>query len=235
MECDIGGTSEVRRAISDGKSDIIALRQREGVIAFGSDKEVRRIFEPFNISRFDVRSIEPKRLEYESSEFGLVYQAFVRALGRGQPLSPYRRAGRHSLHVDPALAGDARLQPLRKTVSGFRNCSGITGEIANGAITWAEAVNIRLDYRLGRLWAILEPTIWFSTPPDDDTRYDAGDFTRERMATRYNRQMNDLLVAWIRVLFGEDDISYLKALQVENGLDASFSIKTTTAFSGRAR
>ena len=235
VECEIGGTSEVRRAIVDGKSDVIALRQKEGVVAFGSDTEVRRIFEPFQISRFDVRSIEPQRLEFESAEFGLLYEAFIRALERGRPLVSFRRSGRRSLHVDPESAGDVLFQPLRQTVAGFRNSLGITGKLANGTINWAEAVSVRFDYRLGKLWTILEPTIWFSTPPDEETRYDAADFAKERMATRYNRQMNDLLVAWIKVLFGNASTSSLKSLQIENGINASFTVCTTTAFSGRTR
>src|SRR5205807_636877 len=49
VECEIGGAAEVRRAIAAAGADVIATRRSDGVIAFGSDAEVERCFEPFQV------------------------------------------------------------------------------------------------------------------------------------------------------------------------------------------
>src|SRR5207245_432748 len=60
--CEIGGTQEVRQAIASAQGDLVAARRDVGVIAFGSDAEIKRTFEPYKITDFDVLSIEAARL-----------------------------------------------------------------------------------------------------------------------------------------------------------------------------
>ena len=56
VECEIGGTAEVREAAKD--ASVIAVRSRVGVLAFGSDLEVRRAFDPYGVTEFDLHALE---------------------------------------------------------------------------------------------------------------------------------------------------------------------------------
>ena len=50
VECEIGGTAEVREAAKD--ASVVAVRSSVGVLAFGSDAEVRRAFNPYGVTEF---------------------------------------------------------------------------------------------------------------------------------------------------------------------------------------
>lgn len=88
VKCDIGGTREVLDAVGTAETDVLVGRNQFGVIAFGADADVRKTFEPFGITAFDVHSIEPHRFRYESAEFGIVYAALARALANICPPRP---------------------------------------------------------------------------------------------------------------------------------------------------
>ena len=68
VECQIGGTSEVRDAVAKAKAEVLAVRSRDGVLAFGSDQEIRRVFGSNGITRFDVHT-----LQYRDNPTGIKY------------------------------------------------------------------------------------------------------------------------------------------------------------------
>ena len=47
----------------------------------------------------------------------------------------------------------------------------IAGVISGTNVKWSEAVSIRVEYRLGRLWMLFEPTVWFGKTESDEERY----------------------------------------------------------------
>ena len=123
-----------------------------------------------------------------------------------------RRYRPHQLRV--RREDDAALSHL------LRACRGrVRGEIFDRVtglrLPWAEAVSINLERRLGQWWLLLNPDIWTRPqplprdglpPPSEDER-DAlferrTKFIRERKASRYNRQMGEIMTAWIDVLTG---------------------------------
>jgi hypothetical protein len=69
--CEIGGYAEVRTAIEQAQVNILAVRTKAGVLAFGSDDDVRKSFDAYGIADFYLHTIEIKRLRYESAERGL--------------------------------------------------------------------------------------------------------------------------------------------------------------------
>lgn len=227
--CEIGGTREVRDAVADADAGLIVGRRATGVIAFGSDADVRRAFEKHVISRLDLHVIEGRRLRYESAEHGLLYEALARALERELPLISDRRGRSHRLVVDPGRADDARFQSLRGAARA------ITGTVGGTGLTWCEAVEIRLEYRLDRLWLLLDPTIAILRAADEPLPEQAREFIRERQATRYNRRANELLDAWRDVLFGDEEEAVFRAFGLSDGVDATFKLGRVTAFSYRSR
>jgi hypothetical protein len=229
VACKIGGTSEVRQVVADANADLIVGRRNTGVIAFGSDSEIRRAFRHNEISRLDLHVIEGRRLRYDSAEHGLLYEALTRAIERELPLISVRHGPSRRLVVDPKRADDSRLQSLRLAAGR------VSGNVAGTELTWCEAAEIRLEYRLDGLWLLLDPTIAVLRVTDQPLPEQAKEFIRERQATRYNKKANDLIDAWRDVIFGGDQEIVLRAFGLSDGVDAAFKLDRVTAFSYRSR
>ena len=80
-------------------------------------------------------------------------------------------------------------------------------------------------------WVVFNPRTVFEGVTDDNKAV-AADFGRERTVRRYNSQLNALLDFWSRYL-GEAQEG-LRAFGIGDGVDATFRIGSTTAFSRRA-
>lgn len=145
IECNIGGAQEVEEAVAKANASVIATRRNVGVLAFGSDAEVRSVFEPFGITMFDLYSIEPKRLRYDSVERRLISEALLRAICRVRPLIGERKKSARFLTVDPAREHGVEFSGLRRLTET------ISGAVPGVALQWREAAEIRLEWRLGQL------------------------------------------------------------------------------------
>lgn len=220
--CQIGGTAEARDAVQKADVDVLVGRTRAGVLAYGRDADVRKAFEPYGITEFDLHTIETKRLRYDSGERGLLRDALTRAIKRYRHLDVIRQ--RSTDLLAPTDLADNVWAPLK------RLAGSLSGEIAGvSGLRWREGVGIRLDWADDRLWLLIEPRIVFDGITDAN-KAAAASFARERTVKRYNRQLNDLIDFWAELLAGND----LRALEIGDGVDAVFSISGITAFSRRA-
>jgi hypothetical protein len=223
--CKIGGYAEVLAAVEAAGVDVLIGRTRSGVLAFGSDVDVRAAFEPFEIAEFDLHAIEARRLRYDSGERGLLREAMSRALARENHLHVTRR--RNADLLTPIKPDDAGWEPLKKLVG--RLSGAVDG---HPELLWREGIGTRLEWADDRLWLVFEPRTTFEGVTDDN-RAASTDFGRERTVRRYNRQLNDLIAFWARKLAkgGAD----LRALDVGSGVDAVFRLSVDTAYSRRVR
>ena len=73
--CEIGDHAEAREAVEKADVRVLVSRVRAGVLAYGSDADVRKAFGAHRITEFDLHAIDPKRLRYESGERGLLREA----------------------------------------------------------------------------------------------------------------------------------------------------------------
>lgn len=223
--CQIGGYAEVREAVEEAAVDILVARVRAGVLAFGSDADVRAAFASYEIDEFEVHTIETRRLRYESGERGLLRNALARALVRAHDLDLTRRGSTDLLA--PADPEDSTWAPLRRQVGK------LTGTVkGHSDLRWREGVGTRLDWANDHLWLLIEPRTVFDGITDDN-KAAAADFARERTVKRYNRQLNDLIAFWADLLASDGDD--LRTLGVGDGVDAVFRLSSDTAFSPRAR
>ncbi len=223
--CEIGGYTEVREAIEQAGVDVIVARTRAGVLAYGSDTDLRTAFQAHGIKSFDLHTLETRRLRYESGERGLLRDALTRAIGRERKLDVIRRrSGDLLVPADPKAAVWKPLQRLVGALSGK--------VIGHSELTWCEGIGARLDWADDRLWLLVNPRTVFDGITDSN-KAAAADFARERTVKRYNRQLNDLIAFWVALLSG--DGSDLRALGVGDGVDAAFRLSSETAFSRRAR
>jgi NAD-dependent SIR2 family protein deacetylase len=225
--CKIGGTKEVRQAIETSGVNVIAARRQSGVIAFGTDSDVRKAFDSFDITEFDAHSIEPRRLGYESAELGLLYDAVYLAIKRERPFKLERIRRHHMIAVDEDQADHVLFNPLRNAVTD------LAGTIPNTSLKWAEAVRIGIEYWLGQLWLLIEPTIWVERTDDDELHFKSREFIRARLAGRFNPKWNELLQAWSQIITDGQEECELRTFGIGDGVDAVFTISSLTGFSKR--
>ena len=113
----------------------------------------------------------------------------------------------------------------------------LSGVVPKTDVPWAEACRIRLDFRLGRLWLLLNPFVIIDNAEDTpEVTMQAGkEFVRERRAKRYNSQSNAILDGWIQAIFGERRKTVSLGLDGGTGIGASFEISPVTGYSGLSR
>lgn len=223
--CEIGGTREVREAISKAGVDVLAIRRKGGVLAFGRDADVRTAFASYSISEFDLHTIETARLRHESSERGLLRDALTRAIVRNRAVTSTR--SRTKDFLTPADPNGSTWAPLKSIVGGT-----LSGAVpAATALSWCEGVAVRLEWADDRLWLVFEPRVVFSGKTEENATA-AADFGRERTVKRYNRSLNDLFAFWASVLSGDGQA--FAAFGIGDGVDAAFKVSGDTAFSRRS-
>ncbi len=222
--CSLGGYAEVRQAADEADVDIIVARVRAGILAFGEDADVRAAFSAYEITEFDLHTVEQRRLRYDSGERGLLREALARALVRDRGLEHTRR--RSTDMLAPADVTAAAWAPLRKMAGE------LSGSVAGyPGLTWREGVGTRLEWADDRLWLVTEPRIFFDGVTEVN-KAAASDFGRERTVRRYNRQLNDLVAFWATLLHGGGEP--LRALGTSQGVDAVFKLTRDNAYSRRA-
>jgi hypothetical protein len=232
IDCEIGGYKEIQSAITDAQVDIDAQRIRDGVLSFGRDADVRKVFESFGIKTFDTHPLASRRFEKETGERALVRDALFRSLGKRPGLSLLRKGRRTFLVLDPHIvSASAFNSDLSKPVDR------ISGIIPNTQIEWTEACGLRVDFRFDHLWLLLEPMIITDVPPDatEDQVELTREFVRERRARRRNRDANAMLDGWITLVVGKGASIRLRAFDIGDGIDAEFEVLRTSGFSGRGR
>ncbi|WP_428406860.1 SIR2 family NAD-dependent protein deacylase [Hyphococcus sp.] len=227
IECDIGGAKEIQEAMGDDAEQIVAARIKKGVLAFGDDGELKRIFKHYGIKKLDTHSILPERLKFESGERSLLRDALFSAISASCGFPIIQDRHRHYIRAD---IGDARFDLQTLTRAAGR----LHGERSGGNVKWAEACGLRLDYRLGALWLLLKPFVMVDLHDDlaDEAKDDAKEFVRERRATRYNSQSNALLDGWVQALFGAGQSGVDLGFDGGTGIGARFEILPVTGFSG---
>jgi SIR2-like domain len=223
--CDVGGTREAREAATKAGVDVLVARRQAGVLAFGSDGDIRRAFQRHAISTFDLYTMETARLRHDSAERGLLREALTRAIARSRGLR-----FRHSRVVDFLLPAD----PKSASWTGLAKVVGspVSGSVPNAkGLLWMEGLAIRLDWADERPWIVFEPRVLFDGKTDENAEA-AAEFARERTVRRYNRQLNELLGFWAATLSGDGEP--ISALGTSDGVDAAFTIGRETAYSRRA-
>lgn len=227
VKCEIGGQKEVYAAVEENEAKVVAVRRSAGVLAFGSDSEIEKAFGDHTITHRDLYTIQDYQLRDSYREHDLLYQALAHALGRERPVHVRRRKSTKFVVADPSFQKDPTYRALKKAART------LGGQVPGTKTKWSHAVKIRLDYKSGRLWLLLEPTLWFDSVGDEAEADKAKEFRREKMAKLYNRQFVELIVGWAFLLCGGKGKSKVQTFGIADGVDASFTISPVTAYSHR--
>ncbi len=227
VRCDIGNTKAVLERIEQFSGEIVAMRRDAGVIAFGSDPEIERVFGGMNMERLGTFTIEPSRLRFESAEQGLLYEGLALALAREHPVWVAKRREERLMCVDHRHANDPVFEPLRRATGKLH------GKLPASGLHWNEAVRWRLEWRLDTLWMLLEPTVHVERANNKEELDEAMEFSRSRLSARFNKRWYEVLKGWIYVLVGDGEQKSLRAFAIGDGLDAVYTLKRNAAFSRR--
>lgn len=233
VRCEIGGYAEIHEAIERAGVDIEAQRCRDGVLAFGRDSDIRRAFEPFKIKAYETHPLSSSRLIHETGERALLRDTLFRAIGKQSGLILECRGRRTLLRPDPKL-----VQPSAFNSGTVKPVDRISGTIGKTEITWSESCGLRLDFRLDRLWLLLEPSVLLSEPDGAPSEHieAAREFVRARRAGRHNRYANALLDGWVTLVAGAATSGRrMRAFDLADGIDAEFEVTRISAFSGVAK
>jgi NAD-dependent SIR2 family protein deacetylase len=224
VACEVGGYAEARGAAEAAGVSVLVARTKAGVLAFGTDDDVHAAFDGYNVTSFDLHTIETKRLRYQSGERGLLQDALACALSRHRGLEVIRRGSSDLLY--PSAPSDQRWRGLKQLVGAL---SGTVPGV--GELRWFEGLEVRLDWADDRLWLLLEPRTVFDGATADNKAV-AADFARERTIKRYNRDLNHVIDFWARALSGTGDT--IRAFGIADGVDATFRLGTDTAYSRKS-
>lgn len=232
IDCDVGGWSDIQEAIKKADVDIVARRTKEGVIAFGREPDIRAALEPFNIKRFETRSIPDKNLNYESQDRGLIRDALMCALGNRPDIKIIQRGWRVV-----ALPNLDTVKPNHFQFGNVRPVDRLTGVVGNTGIRWTECCELRLDYKLDQLWILMEPRLHRDIPEESDASQveESKEFVRDRLAGRFNPKVNAMLSGWASLIVGTDHTVTLRSFGISDGIDATFEVSSITGFSGLNR
>lgn len=226
---DIGGIKDIKEILSAANSNLLASRINKGILIFGDDGEMKRVFNNYGIERTDTHGILSERLTFESGERFLLREALFKALedhcGLKIECIGSRCIMRANQTMDTIEFGFDKLVEVTKQTHGI---------VPGTDIVWTEACSLRLDYRMGNLWLLIRPFVHIdvSTSVPDEVLMMAREFVRERRVQRYNQKSNDIWNGWTFALFGDMKERVGIGIDGGTGIGARFEIWPVTAFSG---
>ena len=225
--CEIGGTAEVKAAVSDSGRPVLAARTAAGVVAFGTDDDIEHVFSRRRSFQLEELTIERHHLYRDGSVHGLLVECLAVGIARSRPVQPLRRGRRWRLLSQPGES-DIHTTALQKA------CNGLAGTIPKTRLRWCEAVSLGLAWAAGRPWLTFEPILHIDSSDLSPVEREAlSQFAKERSAKRYNRNTDAVIAAWARVIAGDAESTVVHALGLAHGHDAAFTISRVTAYSRR--
>ena len=212
-----------------------------GVAAFGRDAELATALASFGPAIDGEIALDPTN---DSWALGLLYEALIKALARGRPVLPLLsdRRGHALISVSPpAERQDGRTHEGQRMLSELEKRYGdrLFGTAPRIGRRYAEAVDVHLEFWLGRWWCVVNPFTWVERPtrigdsgPRRDPDIEAlADWRRERWARRYNTAWNNIIDGWAHLLISdkEETISSF-GIGETDGIDARFTARRTTGW-----
>ena len=244
-------TAEARRVIKAAGvwATVVSLGQR--LLVFGPDDGIEQAFAASGGKLGPAVPLNPTE---NSSDLGLLYDAFARAVVRGRSLRPLlSRRGHTAVVLSPDTAPTPEIARARRaTLSDLQSAyrDALTGLVPRIDCSFAEAIRLRIELRNRRWWFVYEPYTWVDLPrlgetdqpasdpsghnpasPQSVPKDIAADWRRERWARRYNAHWNEIIAAWAKLIAPKPETD-LGAHSFEGeGVNAVFRVSGTTAWS----
>jgi len=247
---------DARQLVKEAKVWVTVAARGTTLVAFGQDDDIERAFASVGGRVSGLVPLDPSG---DSVDLGLVYDAFTRAMTRRRPLRPVLRSRGHQVLVRPPDAdrNDPGARQERERLKDLQDAygEGLTGTVPRIECSFAEGVEVRLEFWDVRWWCVYEPFTWVDLPRlkatdakdhkrDTDRVTTAGkpgakeiaaDWRRERWAQRYNPRWNDIIAAWAKLIAPDAETEMTAHHFTGPGLNATFQISGTTAWSSPGR
>lgn len=230
------------RDAENKSNDAVICAKGERTLAWGTRQALEQAFGNDLIGT-EAIDLSDHLAEIESKLYlkALLDKAICLSLKRDKPLVLRHWRGGYTLiataqaqsHQAFAALRSALQSPLSGDVPGLLT-SATEEHPERKQISWAEAVQIDLEMRDGKVWLQLQPDIWIWPKWGRDEAIDVLD---KRKGGRFNRQADLILSAWIKALLpangkaADCEISPFTAGQPEE--NPVFVINSRTAFSRR--
>lgn len=237
IDCEIGGIKELKEAIRNTKSEIIAIRKKEGVIGFGSDSEFQNALNNFSIRNKSIYQFAEKSLQYEDS---VIKDLFLTSICKSFTQNIELRHTKKGVdnYIFPNIKYSTNifftyLNNLKIKNYNREENHQIHGNIPNTSLKWVDAIKLNLSYNFSTLYLIITPTIIAQKTGDIIEQKKAAAFIKEKNAQRLNESFNNILDAWIKTLFkGEINKDVIIESHKDiDGISAKFKISTRTIYS----
>lgn len=195
---------ELRQSMVQTKNGLI-LTKSDKYRAWGPRQLLHTTFGS-DLAGIDITDVPE---DIEASENFHLKQFFQEALGQSfakkRPLLVRTRRRSTFLIVDSKNTNNPALAPLSEKLNSL--CGSVPRLTTSPTTThprveqvqWAESLEISVNRKHGRVWLLIQPNIWIWP---SRSRRDAAKFMQQRRRSRLNRQHNEILDAWLRVLFG---------------------------------
>ena len=183
----------------------LILTKADTVLAWGNEEDLKKAFTENLHAISQLRLPISVQVAKNHNIKGFIERAISLAISRNRPLLVRNRRyetyliAKHDLHSRTALA------PILKHVgSASGEVPGLFSEPddqypESAQVRWSEPLRVVVNESNGRLWLQIQPDFWVWPPR---SRKDARDFLQQRRSKRFNQKYNELLDAWIQVLFG---------------------------------
>lgn len=224
-------TSDVKQLLIKNRANTI-MTKVESVVAWGDEADFNLALGSDQINSIAEFNFEnPLDSIMKASSYHAFFErALVTGLINNRPLRIKNDKG-FFIIVNDSKSTDPIFLPLKEALKDYNgNLGMISGRISTSPdVTWAEAVNVKLEIRNGVAYMILRPTIWIE--PHIERRNQI-DFIKRRKSKRYNKTTNMLLDAWIKILLGNVGVGEaIVNIYYETKYPAIFRLSTRTAFS----
>jgi hypothetical protein len=235
LPCDLAVAQQAIR--TNHVRGLIARRSGGQLVAIGHEGQLTEALEPLGVTvTKDTETFDWNSGAIDPADLGLVLDALTIGLGRTEGLRHVLARRGHQVRVsDPKLDSLGRLKSA---------CGGsLSGTVPKTSLAWAEAVGLSIERRQQAWWLLVVPEVWVSPPTGPQTdenrsqlrieQMAAAFFVQQRRATRYNRDANAILDAWVRLLCAGRGPREVRTwnLGPADGLDPTFEVDGHTAFS----
>ncbi len=231
INCEIGGYEEIQKAIVKANTNIVAMRKKEGVIAFGQINELQKTFSNYQLKSITDYTLNQELLLEGKQELNLLYKLLIKCFEQDLPVIGKYRGRSHYIILDKN-----RIKP-QKFVNWHRGqyefAEYCYGKIPKTNVEWTQSLKISLEFRFKQLWLILEPKIWVEQKEyDDNITNQIKIFINSKYSNRMNSVSNQILDKWINLLIGKNKNKELLFQSSEKDISPKFIINGTSAFSG---
>ncbi|DAA98943.1 TPA: hypothetical protein CPT88_00800 [Candidatus Gastranaerophilales bacterium HUM_8] len=233
IDCEIGGYKEIQQAIQAANTNIVAIRKKIGVLAFGQLGEINKTFNSYNIKSIKDYEINNEKLQEGQQELNLLYQLLVKCFENSLPVKSKYKCHNYYLVIDKRKIKPQIFSQWKMGQYEFKEY--YYGNIPKLNVPWAQAIKLKLEYRYNTLWLIIEPKIWIEDETFDSNTLNAIKvFVNSKLSNRFNIPSNQILDSWIDLLIGKNQNKHLCLFSgSKSEIIPSFTVSGITAYSGR--